>query len=153
MEQNPEETVVSTNQGPPAPNQGKASAGLSSTSMFEDCPCSGRNLDKFTAPAALLAIAEAGSASGYTIVARIRELPLAGATGVNHSAVYRALRKMEGTGMVVSSWQEGSGGPARRLYALTETGHRCLDTWAETLGRQSQAIEEFLEEYRALRGL
>ncbi len=153
MEQNPEETAASIDEEPPAPHHEKASVGLSSTSMFEDCPCSGRNLDKFTAPAALLAIAEAGSASGYAIVARIRELPLSGATGVDHSAVYRALRKMEGTGMVVSSWQVGSGGPARRLYALTEIGHRCLDTWAETLGRQSQAIEGFLEEYRAFRGL
>jgi PadR family transcriptional regulator, regulatory protein PadR len=120
-------------------------------SAFEDCPCSGCNLDKFTAPAALLAIAESGKASGYAIVARIRARPLSGATGVDHSAVYRALRRMEQTGMVVSSWEAGSGGPARRLYTLTDRGYRCLDTWAETLRRQSQAIEGFLAEYRDLR--
>jgi len=131
--------------------QNRVENAASEATTFEHCPCSGRNLDKFTAAAALLAIAESGTASGYAIVARLREMPLSGASGVDHSAVYRSLRKMEQTGMVASTWVAGSAGPARRLYELTDRGYGCLDTWAETLGRLSRAIEGFLGEYRAVR--
>ncbi len=119
---------------------------------FDDCPCTGRNLEKFTHPAALLAIAEAGSISGYDIARRVRELSLSGETGVDHSGVYRTLRKMEETGLVASSWEAGDKGPARRLYTLTDSGRDCLDVWARTLKRHSQAIESFLEEYAVLPG-
>ncbi len=152
MEQNPEKAEASlNNEESRVLDREETLASRSSEFAFVDCPCTGRNLDKFTAPAALLAIAEAGGASGYSIAARIRELPLSGETGIDHSAVYRALRKMEQTGMVVSSWEAGGAGPARRVYALTDRGQRCLDTWADTLGRQLRAIEGFLEEYRVLR--
>jgi DNA-binding PadR family transcriptional regulator len=117
---------------------------------FEDCPCTGRNLDKFTAPAALLAIAEAGQISGYAIAARVQSLTLSGDSGVDHSGVYRSLRKMEASGMVASLWEAGDKGPARRLYTLTDSGRRCLDRWAMTLRSHSRAIEGFLREYGAV---
>jgi PadR family transcriptional regulator PadR len=151
MEENPERTSPPLGEESRVLGHGETMTSRSSALAFDGCPCTGRNLDKFTAPAALLAIAQAGRASGYSVVARIRELPLSGGTGVDHSAVYRALRKMEQTGMVVSSWELGSGGPARRVYTLTESGHRCLDTWAETLARHSRAIKGFLKEHQALR--
>jgi len=118
---------------------------------FKDCPCTGRNLDKFTAPAALLAIADTGELSGYSIAARVQGLPLSREEGVDHSGVYRTLRKMETMGLVASSWEPGEKGPARRVYTLTDSGMRCLDTWAVTLRSHVDAIENFLKEYEALR--
>lgn len=118
---------------------------------FEDCPCTGRNLDKFTAPAALLAIAEVGELSGYAVAARVQNLSLSRESGVDHSGVYRTLRKIEAMGLVASSWEPGEKGHARRVYTLTESGWRCLDTWAITLRGHADAIEDFLREYGAVR--
>ncbi len=117
---------------------------------LSDCSCTGRNLGKFTSPAALLAIAEAGKISGYAIADRLRSMPLGGETGPDMAGVYRTLRRMERFKLVTSVWDTEGGGPARRLYTLTNLGDRCLERWVETLRGHRDAVEHFLEQYAHL---
>ncbi|GAB4244071.1 MAG: helix-turn-helix transcriptional regulator [Thermoleophilia bacterium] len=118
---------------------------------FEDCACTGKNLVRFTSPAALLAIAEAGPVSGYEIGDRLRSMPLYGDSGPDSGGLYRTLRRLEALGLVRSHWDTSGNGPARRLYEVTESGSRCLDNWAQTLEGHRAAVTGFLADYRRLR--
>ena len=55
---------------------------------------------------------------------------------------------MERYNLVTSVWDTEGGGPARRLYALTNLGDRCLERWIETLNGHRDAVQHFLDEYR-----
>jgi len=125
--------------------------GAGDSCEFDECACTGRNVGKFTSPAALLAIAETGLRSGYDIAERLRTMALGGETGPDTGGLYRTLRRMERMNLVTSEWDTEGGGPARRLYRLTNLGDRCLTRWAETLRDHSRAIEDFLEDYAVLR--
>jgi PadR family transcriptional regulator, regulatory protein PadR len=126
-------------------------AGQDDTCSFDDCACTGKNLMKFTSPAALLAVAEKGALSGYDIVERLRSMPLGGESGPDPGGLYRVLRRMERFNLLSSEWDTTGTGPARRLYRLTHLGDRCLDQWAETLRSHSQAVESFLADFARLR--
>lgn len=126
---------------------GAEAADASPVCDLEDCACTGKNLVKFTSPAALLAIAEAGCLSGYDIAERLRSMPLGGETGPDTSGLYRTLRRMERFKLVSSVWETEGGGPARRLYTLTNLGDRCLELWTETLRAYRDSIEDFLDDY------
>lgn len=132
------------------PQEGEARADPEGCA-FDDCACSGRTVGKFTSPAALLAIAETGCRSGYDIAERLRTMALGGDSGPDTGGLYRTLRRMERMSLVTSEWDTSGGGPARRLYRLTNLGDRCLTRWAETLREHSSAIQAFIEDYVRLR--
>lgn len=134
-----------------AHNQESAMAGADEVCDLDDCACTGKNIGKFTSPAALLAIAERECLSGYDIAERLRSMPLGGETGPDSGGLYRTLRRMERFNLVTSEWDTEGGGPARRLYSLTNLGDACLDRWAETLRDHCDAIQAFLEDYERLR--
>ncbi|MGD8398432.1 MAG: PadR family transcriptional regulator, partial [Anaerolineae bacterium] len=68
----------------------------------------------------MLLLLHHGPAHGYTLM---DELGAFGLGDTDPSAVYRALREMEGRGWVTSSWEEEqTQGPPRRVYRLTELG-------------------------------
>lgn len=121
------------------------------TCDLNDCSCTGKNIGKFTSPAALMAIAEAGCLSGYDIAERLRSMPLGGETGPDTGGLYRTLRRMERFNLVTSNWDTEGGGPARRLYNLTNLGDQCLDRWAETLKAHRDAIDGYLADYERFR--
>jgi PadR family transcriptional regulator PadR len=137
-----------TSGGPPAVG---ADAADSETCDLNDCSCTGKNIGKFTSPAALLAIAEAGCLSGYDIAERLRSMPLGGETGPDTGGLYRTLRRMERFNLVTSMWDTEGGGPARRLYTLTNLGDLCLDRWKETLKAHRDAIDGYLADYERCR--
>ena len=58
---------------------------------------------------------------------------LTGEQRVEMGNLYRLLRALEEEGLVSSEWDATSPGPAKRRYALTETGARLLDQWVEAL--------------------
>jgi poly-beta-hydroxybutyrate-responsive repressor len=133
------------------PDPQEQTGAAEATCEFEECACTGRNVGKFTSPAALLAIAETGERSGYDIAERLRTMALGGETGPDSGGLYRTLRRMERMNLVTSEWDTEGGGPARRLYRLTNLGDRCLTRWAETLRDHTRAIEGFLKDYAVLR--
>ncbi len=71
--------------------------------------------------------------------------------GVNapRPLIYTLLRRMEGKGLIVSTWDVEGGGPARRVYRITGDGVEYLRGALERLRRVVPIIESivsFLEE-------
>jgi poly-beta-hydroxybutyrate-responsive repressor len=63
------------------------------------------------------------------------------------SSVYRMLRGLEEQEYVKSRWDTDSGGPARRLYQITEEGDRYLAWWVDDLRETDQVLHHFLDRY------
>jgi poly-beta-hydroxybutyrate-responsive repressor len=63
--------------------------------------------------------------------------------------IYRHLHQMEGDGLVSSEWNTEDGGPAKRMYYLTEEGREMLALWVGYMDRQAEILNAFVEQYRA----
>jgi PadR family transcriptional regulator PadR len=100
---------------------------------------------RFLQPCLLLLIAES-PAHGYDLLERLTAFGFERDPG----GLYRALRSMEGEGLVHSEWQVSSVGPGRRHYQLTGRGHEQLQAWAEGLVETRQVVETYLERYNAV---
>jgi PadR family transcriptional regulator PadR len=103
---------------------------------------SGRDL---LTPYVLLAISTQ-KAHGYFIEQYLRSLGLA---QVEMTTLYRMLRQLERDGLVRSAWEAQAGGPARRVYTLTEAGRSLLDSGASYLEQYRHAIDSFFGTYGA----
>lgn len=84
------------------------------------------------------------SAHGYQIM---QTLTLLGFAAVDPATVYRTLRQMEREGLVLSSWETGAAGPARRTYQITESGEQFLAQWAEALSGYQRFLDRFFNLY------
>ncbi|HJX79740.1 PadR family transcriptional regulator [Glutamicibacter sp.] len=70
-------------------------------------------------PMLLLAELSTGQAHGYALSKSLQERgfgPVKGAT------LYPALAKLEASGFVATRWEEGQGGPGRKVYELSASG-------------------------------
>jgi len=65
----------------------------------------------------------------------------------DYGTVYRALRDLERDGMVRSSWDTTTDGPARRVYGLTEAGEAFLQSWINGLDQYRRALDFFFRLY------
>lgn len=72
----------------------------------------------------LLCVLTAGPAHGYAVISRLRAAS-DGVFDLPEGTVYPALHRLEGTGLVVSQWQDG-GERRRRVYEITTAGNRAL---------------------------
>lgn len=104
----------------------------------------GRHLASF----ALLLLAE-GPAHGLALHKDINAL-LPDGLQVDAGNLYRLLREMETRGTVASSWHTDGGGPARRVYRITNPGYAELSAWREDIAKRKEAFELFLKRYDAL---
>jgi DNA-binding PadR family transcriptional regulator len=116
--------------------------------ILSDCPCDGNTLDKLLHPAILVALTE-GPIHGYRLAERIEQMVGTFGGKPDVSGIYRFLKKMEASGYVVSTWQSGESGHAKRLYELTSDGQACLVRWSATLETYVEAIGNLLREARA----
>ena len=110
---------------------------------LDECPCSGRNLEKLLAPAILLQLI-AEDLHGYEIVRRLTDSPLMAGRKPDSAGVYRTLRDMESRGLLTAGWETGETGPAKRRYHLTEDGGKCLTRWKATLEEHAKALDGLL---------
>jgi PadR family transcriptional regulator PadR len=76
----------------------------------------------------VLSVLASGPAYGYAIAQR---LDTAGLGTVKGGTLYPLLARLEGDGLVLSSWQMGDGGPARKYFELTAPGRSELADRAE----------------------
>jgi poly-beta-hydroxybutyrate-responsive repressor len=60
---------------------------------------------------------------------------------------YRTLRQMEKNGVVKSKWETSKGGPARRVYSITDAGEAYLDFWADALEQYRRNVDTFFRLY------
>jgi PadR family transcriptional regulator PadR len=103
-----------------------------------------RRAVRFLEPTLLLVLHH-GPAHGYTLIGQLREF---GLDDMDPSAVYRALRDMEGQGWVTSSWDEKqTQGPPRRVYRLTTLGDEVLGWWIQDLRDTRRIIDHVLRAY------
>ena len=89
----------------------------------------------------LLAMLKGWSAYGYELAQRLSE---AGIGDYNKGSIYRALRQMEGMGLVSSMWDTEQSGPARRVYSLTSAGTMFLQNWLAMLDLHRTMLEQFI---------
>src|SRR5947209_13080281 len=94
-------------------------------------------------PVLLLMLREWNS-YGYELMEKMAKF---GLSTMNAGTFYRTLRQMEKDGMVSSSWDTSEGGPARRMYSITEAGERYLNYWAESLDQYQRMMDTFFRLY------
>ena len=94
-------------------------------------------------PVVLLMLRE-WSSYGYELMEKMAAFGLA---AMNPGTFYRTLRQMEKQGMVSSSWDTSEGGPARRVYRITEVGESYLKFWAQSLDQYQKMMDTFFQLY------
>lgn len=95
----------------------------------------------------LLALAE-GPVHGGAILAALGErMPL---FKPDSAAVYRTLQQLEEDAEVVSNWDTGKSGPARKRYELTDAGWQKLEYWREDIEMRIANLQYFLKTYTDL---
>jgi len=105
-----------------------------------------RRISRFLEPALLLLLHQRPS-HAYALVSGLDTLGME-AYPADISAVYRILYDLEALGMITSASEaEGSGGPPRRVYTLTEEGEVYLNAWVQELRQTDRVLHRFLEAY------
>ncbi len=108
----------------------------------EACP---RRIERFLEPCLLLLL-HCNEAHGYELIEGLNPFGFE-QNPVDLSSVYRMLRGLEELGYVTSRWDTEGGGPARRLYQLTEEGDRYLAWWVDDLQETNRVLNHFLDTY------
>jgi len=109
------------------------------------CHCRESKVRGFTQARLLLKIAQK-PAYGYELLDVLNQDDQ---STLDPGGLYRALRSMEEDGLVLSAWDTSGGGPARRIYTLTDLGFEYLDAWAVNIRKTSQSLNDFLMEYES----
>ncbi len=93
---------------------------------------------KWAYPVILVLLQEENS-HGYEVMERLQEE--FGFEQISPGAVYRALRQMENLGLCKTEWEPIEGGPAHRVYSITDEGEAFLAAWVEA-GEKYRRVEE-----------
>jgi PadR family transcriptional regulator len=111
---------------------------LAGTSEIEAWP---RN---WLVPVILLTLRECTS-YGYKLM---QQAAAFGFGAMNPGTLYRTLRHMEKDGLCESEWDTtNGGGPARRVYSITDAGETYLDFWAKSLEQYQRNMNAFFQLY------
>ncbi|HZB82213.1 MAG TPA: helix-turn-helix transcriptional regulator [Rubrobacteraceae bacterium] len=94
-------------------------------------------------PVILLTLLEWNS-YGYELMKRAVAF---GFEAMNPGTMYRTLRQMEENGVVKSKWETTEGGPARRMYSITDAGEAYLEFWAKSLEQYQRNMDAFFSIY------
>ena len=94
-------------------------------------------------PVALVILREEGS-YGYELMERLEEFSF---EQTRAGTLYRILRQMEQEGLCSSEWETPQGGPARRMYLITERGEEYLAAWAEACKQYQSVMDCFSQAY------
>jgi PadR family transcriptional regulator len=91
---------------------------------------------------AVLAVIARGETYGYEILSTLEG---AGFDGVGDASVYGTLRRLEQAGHLESRLAASNNGPARKYYAVTESGAEQLQTGTDAWRGISGALERLVE--------
>jgi PadR family transcriptional regulator PadR len=94
----------------------------------------------------LLLLLRNWNAHGYQL---IQTLMAMGLGLVDPATVYRTLRQLEKEGLITSTWDPGTAGPARRVYTLSDAGEEYLRLWANQLEQYQSVLNRFFDIYQA----
>ena len=111
-------------------------------------PTGARRLNRFVVPGVLLLLAEE-EAHGYDLGARLATLGFI-ENESDTALVYRALGTLSTEGFVTARETPGEGGPPRKVYSLTPSGHELLEEWRCVIEERVAVLSRFLERYSNL---
>jgi DNA-binding PadR family transcriptional regulator len=115
------------------------------TMGYEGCPCTGISLDRMLRPTVMaMLVGERRGLHGYLIAQRLQKVAIFRDAPPDNTGLYRLLKDMQEEGYLRARWDLAKGGPARRRYALTAKGRRCLRRWKETLETYSLNLKRTL---------
>src|SRR5215208_6701947 len=98
-------------------------------------------------PVALVLLREESS-YGYELMERLEQFDF---EQISAGTLYRTLRRMEQEGLCKSEWERSEGGPARRMYSITEDGESYLAAWAEACKQYQSVMDCFYQAYTSSR--
>jgi len=98
-----------------------------------------------------MALLAEGPLHGYAMIERLRDSPLMKGNAPDPTGVYRLLNTLEEQNMVSHAWSESEEGPAKRLYALTASGRKCLGKWIDTLDGYQKDVGRLVKMMRKTR--
>ena len=108
-----------------------------------ECAALGKSLSRLSQPTILTLLAlNDKPMHGYIIVQQAANSPMFGGKKPDATGIYRALKRMEQTGLVTSRWEMPEEGSAKRLFELTDKGRACLRRWIDALACYKLTIEE-----------
>ena len=108
-----------------------------------ECAALGKSLSRLSQPTILTILAANNKPMhGYIIVQQAAKSPMFGGKKPDATGIYRALKRMEQSGLVTSRWETPEEGSAKRLFELTDTGRSCLRRWIDALACYKMTIEE-----------
>ena len=110
--------------------------------------CDMGNLYRFVEPVLLFLLRKKGRSYGYELASELPRYALTDAK-IEVSALYKTLRRLEQNGCLVSRWDIGDSGPARKLYALTPRGQKHLREWIAVLDHIRTSMVRLVAEGRA----
>lgn len=84
------------------------------------------------------------NAHGYELMKKLSQF---GIDSIDKGNFYRILRQLEKDEMVTSEWDTTSGGPAKRIYSITDSGEQYLELWAGSLGHYQKMLDQFFNLY------
>jgi len=96
----------------------------------------------------ILVILGKGELHGYEIMSKLNEVfpGLIKCKGPSHMGRgYKILRMLEMEGLITSKWEMSEGGPARRVYRLTEEGKKVKDEIIKSIEEDLEYIKKFIE--------
>src|SRR5215211_5442509 len=86
------------------------------------------------------------SSYGYEILERLEEE--FGFEQISAGSLYKTLRRTEKEGLSKSEWETSEGGgPARRMYSITEDGESYLAAWAKACEQYQNVMDSFARAY------
>jgi len=94
-------------------------------------------------PVALVLLKEESS-YGYELMERLEQFSF---EQISAGTLYRTLRRMEQEGLCKSEWERSGGGPARRMYSITESGEAYLAAWAQACKQYQNVMDCFYQAY------
>src|SRR5215216_5120164 len=83
--------------------------------------------------------------SAYEILERLEEE--FGFEQISAGSLYRTLRRTEMDGLCKSEWETSAGGPARRMYSITEAEAEYLAAWAQACEQYQNVMDSFARAY------
>jgi len=105
------------------------------------------NIDKMLVPTLLFFLAEKHS-HGYELIQHINEVDFC-EVEADPATIYRNLRRLEKDGLIISKWETGLTGPARRSYKLSRLGHKALSHCIDLIENKAEKMQLFLREYKS----
>lgn len=94
-------------------------------------------------PLVVLSTVAEGETYGYAVA---QHLKTAGLGTVKGGTLYPILNRLEGEGLLTSSWRAGIGGPGRKFFAITHVGrdhlHRRAGAWHDFTERAAGLLPD-----------